>query len=124
MTLAAWVTLIITCLVGTTGSGGVIYWLLQRNSQKTLDRKIDGERDKLEADAVKTWHELWDQNAKGAYNELDRRCNRCEKNLGQVCELFTHFIGDVVNHLKEPGSVDLDRQLIVAQRELAKYTPN
>lgn len=124
MTLAAWITVAGLVLVGSTGSGGVVYWLLNRKSQKTLDNKIDGEREKLEADAVKTWHELWNQNAQGAYDALDRRCNRCETNLGKVCELFAQALADVANHLRDPGSVDLDRMLIVAQRELAKYTPD
>ncbi len=124
MTLAAWITVAGLVLVGSTGSGGIVYWLLNRKSQERLDKKVDRERENLEAQAVAAWHALWNQNAQGAYDALDRRCNRCETNLGKVCALFAQALADVASHLRDPGSVDLDRMLIVAQRELAKYTPD
>lgn len=123
MTLTAWMTVAGLILVGSTGSGGVVYWLLNRKSQEKIDNKIDTERENLAAEAATKWQQLWDENAQGAYKALDQRCNKCVRDLGEVCEVFGGVLGKIAQHLDEPGAVDLNAVLVVAQRQLAKYTP-
>ena len=123
MTLAAWVTVAGLVLVGSTGSGGIVYWLLNRKSQERLDKKIDGERENLAAESATKWQQLWDENASKAYTQLDRRCNKCEEDLGKVCVVFGGVLGRLAQFIEDPSSVDLNEVLNGAQRELSRYTP-
>lgn len=91
MTLAAWITVAGLVLVGSTGSGGVVYWLLNRKSQRIIDQKTAADREKIEADradaiaaAAQKWQEIADESSTKAFEilkkdnlDVRKQCNEC-----------------------------------------------
>lgn len=92
MTLAAWVTVAGLVLVGSTGSGGVVYWLLNRKSQEVVDKKVEADRESTLADAAKKWQEVLDISATKAYSQLEERCDDCISKLGGMHDIAGNLI--------------------------------
>lgn len=92
MTLAAWVTVAGLVLVGSTGSGGIVYWLLNRKSQEVVDDKVKADRESTLADAAKKWQEVLDVSATRAYSQLEERCDECIDKLGGMHDVAGNLI--------------------------------
>ena len=89
MTLAAWVTVAGLVLVGSTGSGGVVYWLLNRKSQAVVDDKVKADRESTLADAAKKWQEIADESSTKAYKTLEESSTKAFQSVQKQCEECT-----------------------------------
>lgn len=107
MTLAAWGTVLGLVLVGSTGSGGLVYWLLNRKTQQIQDDRTVADRDKLKADRESTladaalkWQELLDESSTKAYEKLERQCSACIDKLTGMESIADNLI-DALESLLE-----------------------
>lgn len=126
MTLAAWITVLSIVLVGSTGSGGAVFWLLNRKSQERQDEKVSAERDNTLADAAKKWQEILDASATAAYEKVEERCKRCETDLERVIAVVVPVLAGLrpilqVLPVQNSAVGDLAEKLHIAERELAKH---
>lgn len=108
MTLAAWITVAALVLVGTTGSGGVVYWLLNRKSQQFIDAKTRSDTEKIRADRESTladaalkWQELLDESSTKAYKQVEKKCEDCLDKLGGMHDVAGNLIDAVEALLAE-----------------------
>lgn len=92
MTLAAWATVLSVVLVGSTGSGGAVYWLLNRNSERAQVNKINADRESTLADAAEKWSKLLDESSTKAYHTLEVRCDSCLEELGGMRDIAGNLI--------------------------------
>jgi hypothetical protein len=92
MTLAAWITVLATVLVGSTGSGGFVYWLLNRKSQEVQDNKIKADRESTLAEAATKWQVLADESATKAYERVKDQCDECLDKLGGMHDVAGNLI--------------------------------
>jgi hypothetical protein len=128
MTAAAWITVLATVLVGSTGSGGAVYWLLNRNSERAQTNKITAERESTLADAAKKWQEMADAAKAETLHEVEERCGRCETELQAVVGvlgLVMKRIAPVLPQLVgvDPVAIaDLNAALKVGERQLWRHS--
>lgn len=92
MTLAAWITVLSVVLVGSTGSGGFVYWLLNRKSQEVQDDKLKAEREDTLSAAAKKWQEVADVEATKAFKVVKERCDDCIEKLGGMHDIAGNLI--------------------------------
>lgn len=92
VTLAAWITVFAVVLVGSTGSGGAVYWLLNRNSQRVQDDKIIADRDDAIAAAAQRWQEIADTSSTKAFENVQKQCNDCLDKLSGTQDIVGNLI--------------------------------
>ena len=113
MTIAAWITLVATIIVGSTGSGGVVYWLLNRNSQRVVDARIESERESFEANTAEKWQKIIDEGATRAYAQVERRCQKCEEDMERMLSIFMSIISPLASFVQHASNLDeVDQDLL------------
>lgn len=95
MTLAAWITVLSVVLVGSTGSGGFVYWLLNRKSQEVQDEKIKADREDALSTAAKKWQEIADASTTQAFKVVKEQCDDCLDKLGGMHDICGNLIDAV-----------------------------
>lgn len=128
MTIAAWITVLVLVLFGGSGGGGLVYWLLNRNSERAQIKNLEAVRENTLADAATKWQEIIDENATKAYEKVEKRCEKCESELERVVgvlKVVLHNIAPVLEHVAERTDVDvgeLNQAVRSAERELWRHT--
>ena len=131
MTAAAWIALVGSLLVGSTGSGGVVYWLLSRNSERAQIKTLEATRESTLADAATKWQKLLDENSTAAYEKVDARCKRCESALDRVVSALGSVLRAIVPVMEQVAErTEVDAQLVtdltatlhLAEREYNRHS--
>lgn len=113
MTIAAWITLVATIIVGSTGSGGVVYWLLNRNSQRVVDARIESERESFEVNTAEKWQKIIDEGATKAYAQVEKRCQKCEEDMEKMLSIFMSIISPLASFVQHASNLDeVDQDLL------------
>jgi phytoene/squalene synthetase len=79
-------------LVGSTGSGGFVYWLLNRNSQRVVDKKVEADREDTIAAAAQKWQEIADASTTKAFKVVKEQCDDCLEKLGGMHDIAGNLI--------------------------------